>query len=264
MIAGLSRSTTLAVTFVTLLAVVPLIASMLGQPFYVSLFSRIVIFAIAAVSLDLILGYGGMVSFGHASYLGLGAYVVGIPSYFDLQNGFLHIVSVILICGAVSALIGLVALRTADVYFIMITLAFSQMIFFLFVSLPVFGGDDGLNLSPTRFSNSVSLADPIALYYASLAMLAGCLWPGSKLVRSRFGMVIRGARTNDRRMVALGFNTFRYRLTAYVISAVTCGLAGLLLANQTLFVSPAMMYWSRSGELLIMVVIGGIGTLVGR
>lgn len=246
------------------LALVPPLAAAFDAAFTVDLFTRIVIFAIAAVSLDFVLGYGGMVSFGHAAYLGIGSYAVGILSYYGIGNGFLHF-SVAIVGSALTALaIGWVSLRTSGVHFIMITLAFSQMIYFLCESLNQFGGDNGLNIPDhSNFAGLLDLDNATTLYYLAFACLIACLLLGGRLVDSRFGMVVRGAKSNERRMAALGFSTFRYRLTAFVISGAMGGLAGALLANQTLFLSPSIMHWTRSGEIMMMVILGGMGTLFG-
>jgi branched-chain amino acid transport system permease protein len=247
-----------------LLAAVPPVAGALNQPFYLDLFTRIMIFAIAAVSLDLILGYGGMVSFGHAAYLGIGAYAVGILSYYGITNGFVQFATALAAGALVALLIGLVSLRTSGVYFIMITLAFSQMIYFLGVSLNTYGGDDGMSLSQhSDFAGLVDLDNSSVLYYFVFAVLLVALGLGYRLVESRFGMVIRGAKSNERRMGAIGFPVFRYKLTAFVISGAMCAVAGALLANQALYVSPAIMHWTRSGEIMIMVILGGMGSLFG-
>ena len=222
------------------------------------------IFAIAAISLDLILGYGGMVSFGHAAYLGLGAYAVGILAHHGIDNGFIHFAAAIGGSALLALFIGSVSLRTGGVHFIMITLAFAQMVFFLGESLNLYGGDDGMTLAThSRFPGPLDLDAPNALYYLTFALLAVLLWAGDHLVHSRFGMAIRGIRSNEPRMRALGYRTFRIRLAAFVISGAVCGAAGALFANQTLFVSPAIMQWTRSGEIMMMVILGGMGTLVG-
>jgi len=246
------------------LALVPAFTAMADAPFYVGLFARIMVFAIAALSLDLILGYGGLVSFGHAAYLGIGAYAVGILSFHGIANGFVHF-AVALCASAVAALvIGFVSLRTSGVYFIMITLAFSQMVYFLGVSLNQYGGDDGLNIRRhSDFGGLIDLDDATTLYYFVWVLLLLFLVLGSRLVRSRFGALLEGTRSNERRMIALGFPTFRYKLTAFVIAGAVCGVAGALFANMTLFVSPGIMHWTRSGEILMMVILGGIGTLFG-
>ncbi len=246
------------------LALVPAAAMAADAPFYVGLVSRIMVFAIAAVSLDLILGYGGLVSFGHAAYLGIGAYAVGILSYHGIDNGFVHFAVALSAAAGVALVIGFVSLRTSGVYFIMITLAFGQMVYFLGVSLNQYGGDDGLNIARhSAFGTALDLDQPVVLYYFVLAWLLLFLWLGGRIVRSRFGVLLQGVRSNERRMIALGFPTFRYKLTAFVIAGAACGVAGALFANLTLFVSPSIMHWTRSGEILMMVILGGIGSLIG-
>jgi len=246
------------------LALLPPVSAALGQDFYVDLFTRIMIFAIAAVSLDLILGFGGMVSFGHAAYLGIGSYAVGILAYYHIDNGYLQFGTAIAASALIALFIGWVSLRTSGVYFIMITLAFGQMIYFLGESVNQFGGDNGLNIERhSDFAAFLSLDRPVTLYYFVFAWLALCLGLGWRLVESRFGMVIRGAKSNETRMVALGFHTFRYKLVAFVIAGAMAGVAGALLANLTLFLSPSIMHWTRSGEIMMMVILGGMGTLIG-
>ena len=246
-----------------LLALVPPIMTAIDQPFYLELFARIMIFAIAAISLDLILGYGGMVSFGHAAYLGLGGYAVAILSHYGVDNGFAHFGVSILGSAVAAFIIGAISLRTSGVYFIMITLAFCQMLYFLGISIEEFGGDDGINTNRSEFGGLIDLQDTTTLYYFIFAFLAGFLYLLHRLVNSRFGMVIRGVHSNERRMKALGFPTLRYKLIAFIIAGVICGLAGVLLANLTQFVTPTIMRWERSGEILIMVLMGGMGTLFG-
>lgn len=246
------------------LAIVPLVAAAAGQSFYVDVFTRIMIFGIAALSLDIILGYGGMVSFGHAAYLGIGAYAVGILAFYDIHNGFLQFATAILSSALAALFIGWVSLRTSGVYFIMITLAFAQMIYFLSISLSTYGGDNGLNIDRhSDFGGLLNLNNANVLYYSVFAVLLVFFLLARRLVESRFGMVIRGARSNERRMEAIGFPPLRYKLTAFVIAGAMCGVAGALLANQELFVAPAIMEWTRSGEILMMVILGGMGTLVG-
>lgn len=246
------------------LAAVPAVAWGMDQPFYLDLFTRVMVFAIAALSLDIILGYGGLVSFGHAAYLGLGSYSVGILDHYGITNGFLQFGTAIGVSGLAALFIGAISLRTTGVSFVMITLAFAQMIYFLFISLNLFGGDDGMSIvNHSDFGRLVDLSSPTIFYFFVLALLGLFFWGAGRLVELRFGMVLRGAKSNARRMTAVGFPVFRYRLAAFVISASMCGVAGALLANQLLFVSPAIMQWSRSGELIIMVILGGIGSLFG-
>ena len=246
------------------LAAVPLFSRTLDQPFYIDLFTRIMVFGIAAISLDLILGYGGMVSFGHAAYLGIGSYAVGILSFFQVYNGYLQFAAAIVVSAVAALFIGAISLRTSGASFVMITLAFAQMLYFLAISLNIFGGDDGMSVTRhSDFGSWIDFDNPTVLYYAVFATLALFFWLAGRLVESRFGMVLRGSKSNARRMTAIGFPVFRYRLAAFVISAAMCGVAGALLANQLLFVSPAIMQWNRSGELIIMVILGGIGSLYG-
>jgi len=247
-----------------LLAVAPYILQAIDQPFYVDLLSRALIFAIAVVSLNLILGYGGMVSLGHAAYIGIGAYCVGIPSYYDYYNGWLHLGLALGVSGLFALFTGAVSLRTRGVYFIMITMAFSQMAFFIFLSLEEYGADDGLVIySRSEFPEWMSMDSSTGLYYWIFAILLLSLFFIRRLVHSRFGRVIVGAKYNEQRMQAMGFDTYRYRLACYVLSAMLCGVAGMLLGNFSGFISPEMMSWPRSGELIFMVIIGGSATLFG-
>ena len=249
---------------VLLLVLVPPVAALTNQPFYVDLFRRMMIFAIAAVSLDLILGYGGMVSFGHAAYLGIGAYAVGIPAVHGIENGFLQLGLAVVASALVALVIGAISLRTSGVYFIMITLAFAQMLYYLGISLETYGGDNGMRLAArSRFGGAIDLSQPATFYYLVLAILVLLLVLGRRLVDSRFGMVIRAAKSNEPRTRAIGFSPFRYKLTAFVIAGGAGGLAGALLANQTEYLTPDFMHWTRSGEIMFMVILGGMGTLVG-
>jgi branched-chain amino acid transport system permease protein len=246
------------------LALAPVYALLFDEPFLVSLLTRVVILAIAAASLNLILGYGGMVSFGHAAYIGVGGYTVGILAYHGAASGFVQWPLAVLFSALVALAIGALCLRTRGVYFIMITLAFAQMLYYLASGSFEYGGDDGLPINQrSAFAGVIDLTDRTAFYYLCLALLVLALYGFHRLVNSRFGMALRGARSNERRMQALGFPTFRYRLAAFVIAGAVCGLAGALLANHTDFISPALMHWTRSGDLIVMVVLGGMGTAFG-
>ncbi len=260
------------------LLVLPPIASALEEPFYIGLSSRILIYALAAISLDLILGYGGMVSFGHAAFFGAGAYVVGILAYHGVEgssllswpitvmgtdNALISWPVAILASAGLAVIIGAISLRTSGVYFIMITLAFAQMMFYFFISLEKYGGDDGLSLLTRSQLGGLDLSDDGTFYYLCLALLIGFLFLSHRLVNSRFGMVIRGCKENEQRMAALGFPTYRYKLICFMIAGAGAGLSGALIANQTEFVSPSLMHWTVSGEILIMVILGGMGTLFG-
>lgn len=245
------------------LALVPLYARSMADPFVVTLITRILIFAIAALSLNLILGYGGLVSFGHALYLGLGVYAAAILSFHGIDNGWLQLLVTLAVCSLVGLFTGSIVLRTSGISFIMITLAFAQMFYFLFVSLSQYGGDDGLRLTSGSDFSGIILTDPRTLYFTSFILLCLCLYGCHRLVHSRFGIVIRASKSNEQRMKALGYPTYRYRLAVYVISAALCGVAGLLYGNLTQFGSPSYMSWTMSGELIVMVMLGGMGTLFG-
>jgi branched-chain amino acid transport system permease protein len=247
-----------------LLALLPVYTAAYRDPYLLSFFTRIVILAMAAVSLNLIMGFGGMVSFGHAAYIGLGGYVVGILGYEGIHSGVIQW-PLALAASAVFALaIGAFSLRTRGVYFIMITLAFAQMIYYVAVGLERYGGDDGLSIDKrSQFGGLLNLSNRTVFYYLCLALLLATAYLVWRLVNSRFGLVIQGARSNDRRMRAIGFPTYRYRLVCFVIAGTICGLAGVLLANHTDFISPAMMHWTRSGDLIVMAVLGGMGSVLG-
>lgn len=246
------------------LGLLPLLVALTGQVFYQDLVIRLMILSIAALSLNLILGHGGMVSFGHAAYLGIGAYSVGILAYYGIYNGWIQVGLAVLASGCFALLTGMICLRTTGVYFIMITMAFAQMLFFAFVSIEAYGGDDGLVIElRSEFAGLLNLEDSVTLYYVTFVALLICLYMMRRLVQSRFGMVIAGSKGNDRRMQAIGFNTYGYRLVCYVIAGAMCGFAGALLGNFTNFISPAMMEWTRSGELIFMVLLGGAGSWFG-
>ena len=269
---GIGAPGWLTIVVLALLLAVPVIAFYSGQTFYLDLATRLVCLAIAAVSLNLILGYGGMISFGHAAYIGIGAYAVGIPVYHETYGGFAAIagynglwhIALAVAASALFALItGAISLRTRGVHFIMITMAFGQMVYFAINSLEIYGGDDGLVIEQRSQLPVISLDDAMTLYLFCFGVLVLCVYSVHRLVNSRFGMVVRGAKGNEERMRAIGYNTFAYRLTAYVISGAMCGLAGALLGNFTGFISSEMMDWTRSGELMFMVILGGAGTLAG-
>src|SRR5437879_2486520 len=222
------------------------------------------IWAIAALSLNLILGYGGMVSFGHAAYLGVGVYTVGILSAHGIENGYVQWPLAIAASALVALGVGAVSLRTSGVYFIMITLAFAQMLYVLGVSLKAYGGDDGMTLAArSQFGHWLDLENSVVFYYLVLAVLLAFHALAARVVNARFGLVVQGVRVNERRMRAIGFPTFRYKLAAFVIAGAMCGVAGVLLVNFTKYVSPAFMHWTRSGEIMVMVILGGMGTRLG-
>lgn len=244
----------------TAIALVPLF----GEPFYTRLASRILIYGLCALSLDLILGYGGMVSFGHAAFLGVGAYSVGILAHYGVGSAWVAWPAAVLVAGFCALLVGLISLRTSGAYFIMITLAFAQMFYYFFTSLEIYGGDDGMAMvSRNSFGPLLSIEGNTTFFYVVLTILVLVLWTGHRLVRSHFGMVIRGSRENERRMQSIGFSTFRYKLVCFVIAGAIAGLAGALLANQSRYISPALLHWTRSGDIMIMVILGGMGSLTG-
>ncbi len=247
-----------------LLAVAPWIFRWADQPFLLDLLSRGLILAIAATSLNLILGFGGMVSLGHAAFIGIGAYCVGIPAYYGIYNGWFHLALTIVVSAIFALITGSISLRTKGVYFIMITLAFSQMVYFTFISLEEYGADDGLVIYlRSEFPAFLTMESPVGLYYWIFVTLLAILFLVHRLTHARFGRVIIGSKHNEQRMQSLGFDTYRYRLACYVISGIICGIAGMLLGNFTGFISPEMMSWIRSGELIFMVVMGGAGSLFG-
>lgn len=270
----MSRRGWITIVALTLLAVLPPVFFWTGNAFYLDLATRLTILAIAAVSLNLILGYGGLVSFGHAAYVGLGAYAVGIPAHHWLYggleeiglattNGLVHIPLAIAICALFALITGAICLRTKGVYFIMITMAFAQMVYYLIVSIEEYGGDDGLVIDTRSELPGLNLDNPLHLFGLAYMSLLAALLIVRTITRSRFGMVLQGARGNNERVVTLGYNTYAYRLTAYVISGAMAGYAGALLGNFTTFISPEMMDWAESGELMFMVILGGAATTGG-
>lgn len=261
---SLSLRTLVYAALLLALALLPLAADLTGNRFYLTLANRAVILAIAAISLNLIMGHGGMISFGHAAYLGIGGYAVAILAEHGIDNGWLQFGLAIGAAALFAFLTGLVALRSRGVYFIMISLAFAQIAYFAAVGAWRYGGDDGLTIfSDSRFVPGLRLGDSVTFYYLCLVLLVVVLVFIDRIVRARFGFVLRGIAANETRLGALGFAVFRHRLAAFVIAGALCGLAGALLANFADFVSPSMMDWTRSGDLIVMVVLGGVGTLMG-
>ncbi|MGP1395766.1 MAG: branched-chain amino acid ABC transporter permease [Inquilinaceae bacterium] len=249
-----------ALAIFAVLAAIPPLAHLGAEGYILSVVTRVMILALAAISLDLLIGYGGMISFGHAAFLGIGAYATGILITEGVTDAIV-ILAVVLAAAALFALLtGIVCLRTSGAYFIMITLAFGQMLFFAASSLSSYGGDDGLTLWERASLFDTGLLDnDISFYYVTLVVLIGGFALVQAIVGSRFGRVLRAAKENPTRVGAVGVDVFRVRLTAYVIAGMIAGVAGFLLANQAEFVSPATMSWQRSGELIIMVVLGGMG-----
>ncbi|MCA1511370.1 branched-chain amino acid ABC transporter permease [Bradyrhizobium sp. NBAIM01] len=261
-----SLSVSKAVTALMLagLVLLPLYSHLTGNIFILTLFTRIIILALAAASLNLIMGFAGLMSFGHAAYLGIGGYAVGMLAQEGVGSGFIQFPVAIAASAIYALVIGALSLRTRGVYFIMITLAFAQMAYYVASGLARYGGDDGLTIyKRSDFSGLIDLGNRTQFYYLCLACLFGVMLLIWRIVNSRFGLVVQGLRSNEQRMQAIGFPAKRYQLVCFVISGTMCGLAGALLANNTDFVSPAVMYWTRSGDLMVMVILGGMGTLFG-
>ncbi|HTS55828.1 MAG TPA: branched-chain amino acid ABC transporter permease [Burkholderiales bacterium] len=254
---------TLTAVVLALLAF-PVAAKHWDELFYVSFASRVLIYALAASSLNLILGYGGMVSFGHAAFLGTGAYTVAILMAEGVESAWVSWPLAVALSALLALVIGAISLRTRGVYFIMITLAFAQMTYYLFISMRTYGGEDGLNLARrSRFGFGLELAGDLTFYYVVLAVVALGLYLMWRLLQARFGQVVQAIRENETRMEAIGFPTYRYKLTCFAIAGGAAGLAGALLANQNGFVSPNLLQWTQSGTLMVIVILGGVGYLWG-
>jgi branched-chain amino acid transport system permease protein len=259
----MSRRTLLWLVGIGVLLALPPVALAIGQPYYLDLIRRIMIFAIAAISLNLILGFGGMVSFGHAAYFGIGGYAVGILAFYGINDGLVQWGTAIAGSALVALAIGAVSIRTSGVYFIMITLAFTQMLYYLGISLEQFGGDDGMRLRTRSVFPLLDLNEPVQFYYVVLGLMLLSIFIVSRLVNSRFGMVLRAAKSNEARSLAIGFSPYAYRLAAFVIAGAMGGLAGALLVNHTSYLTPDFMHWTRSGEVMFMVILGGMATSAG-
>ena len=259
-----ARRTLLPAVVFLFLAATPPLATLAGEGFLVLIATRAMIVAMAALSLDLVLGFGGLVSFGHSAFIGIGAYAVGIAATHGWTEALAVFPLAVLAAVLFALATGAVSLRTRGVYFIMITLAFGQMAYFTATSLSAYGGDNGLTLwSRSTLAGTGVLEDGTVFYYGVLALLFAAYLICRMIVASRFGRVLRGCRQNPLRMQAIGIDPYRYQLAAYAISGAIAGLAGALYANHSEFVSPALMSWQRSGELIVMVVLGGVGTLHG-
>ena len=245
-------------------ALLPLLASLSAEKYLLDVGARIMVFAVAAVALDLLVGYGGLISFGHAAFVGLGAYAVGILSAHGIADALVSLPVAIAVSMLFAFLTGLVCLRTKGAYFIMITLAFGQMVYFIATSLAPYGGDDGLTIvARNTVAGLPLLKSDRAFYYFTLICLLATYVLCRALVASRFGRVLRGAKENATRMATIGFNVRQFQLVAYIIAGALGGFSGFLLANLTEFVAPTYMSWQQSGELLVMVILGGVGSLDG-
>jgi len=256
----------------------PLVAAALDEPYYVNLATRVAILALAGVGLNLALGYGGMVSFGHAAFFGLGGYAAGIAALHAAEGSALLTwplalggsdqmpiiwVAAALVCGLAAALIGAISLRTSGVYFIMITLAFAQMIYYFAISWPAYGGEDGLSIYVRNAFPGLDTYDPLSFFALAFAMLAVALALTARIMGARFGAALTMARLNAQRLATSGIDPFPVRLAAFVLSAAITGLAGALFADLNGFVGPSMLSWHRSGEIMVFVILGGVGRLCG-
>ena len=246
------------------LAAVPLLGLFIRDGHILNLVARVMVFAIAALALDLLIGFGALVSFGHAAFIGIGAYAVGILASHGYDSALVGLLAALAVSALFALVTGAISLRTKGVNFIMITLAFGQMAFYTAASLRAYGGDDGLTLASRSLIFGVQfLKNERVFYYAVLICLIAVYALLKMIAGSRFGRVLQGTKQNPQRMQAIGFNPYPYQLTAYVIAGMIGGLSGFLLANLTEFVSPSYMSWQRSGELIVMVVMGGMGSLHG-
>jgi branched-chain amino acid transport system permease protein len=261
-----------------LLLVVPLAALALGEAFYVTLATRVAILALAAVGLNLALGLGGLVSFGHAAFFGIGGYVAGVLATQEMnglpviswpieisgtnQMPVIWIASAVL-AGIVAAVTGAVSLRTSGVYFIMITLAFAQMIYYFVISWPAYGGEDGISIAVRNQFPFVNTLKPLPFFLIAYALLLAALFIFARLRDGRFGAALQGARQNAVRLAAVGISPFPVRLAAFAISGMITGVAGALYTDLTRFVSPSMLSWHLSGELIVIIILGGTGRLFG-
>ncbi len=242
----------------------PLLMKSLDQVYYVTMASRILIYALAATSLNLVLGYGGMISFGHAAFVGAGAYTASVMIVEGMPSAWIGWPLAMAVSGLLALAIGAISLRTRGVYFIMITLAFAQMIYYLTISMKAYGGDEGLTLTQrATVGFGLDLKNDVTFYYIVLALLVSAVYLISRLVNARFGRVIQAIRENETRMEAIGYPAFRFKLVAFAIAGALGGLAGALLANQNSYVNPGILHWTESGKLMIMVILGGVGHLYG-
>ena len=260
---------------VALFALVHVVSNAMDDPFLIKIGTRVLVFAIAAASLNLVLGYGGLVSLLHSGLFGIGGYTVAILAFHDFNaeplfgilpgtsNLAISLPLAFVVSGIAAGLLGLVSLRTSGTYFIMITLAFNQMLYYVFVALQQYGGDDGLQILSNLTLAGLDVSKRVPFYYLCLAVLALVLILLQRIVDSRFGMVLRASAQNERRVIALGIPAMRYKLAAFVLSGALTGLAGALLAAGQQFISPADMSWVRSGDLVVMCVLGGMTTVWG-
>ena len=258
-----TRQRLLALGVFVLLAFLPLVLQAFGQEFYVSFAARVLIFALAATSLNFVVGFGGMVAFGHAAFFGAGAYAVAILMELGVASAFVAWPLAVAASALLALGIGLVSLRTRGVYFIMITLAFAQMIYYLCISMKLWGGDDGLSLPARSAFGPLELKDDAVFYWVVLGCLVASLYLLDRITHARFGRVLQAIRENESRMEGLGYPVLGYKLLCFVIGAALAGLAGALIANHGQLASPNLLQWTQSGTLLVMVIVGGVGALYG-
>lgn len=258
----MKKNLLLVLGLLILMLALPAILAAFGQTFYLGLLSRMLIYALAATSLNLILGYGGMDSFGHAVFLGLGGYGVAIAADHGITSALVAWPLALLAVAVFAVVMGMVSLRTRGVHFLMITLAMAEMAYYFFVSLRTYGGDDGLTMmrrSQFGWESWWPTQRDTGFYYLCLMFLVLGLWGSWRLVHSHFGRILVGLRENETRMHTIGFPVQRIKLVAFVIAAMMCGVAGMLNAELNKFISPSTMHWSQSGMLMVMVIIGGAG-----
>lgn len=248
---------------ILVLAVLPPIVITMDDNFWVAFFARVLIYAIAASALNIALGFGGLVSLGHALFIGIGMYSVSLPVHYGVTSGWVHLAACVLVCALVGGFTGLISLRTSGIAFIMITLAFAQMGYFVIVSLKQYGGDDGMGIASASEFFGLQLNTPLSVYYCAWGVLVVLTYWMLRMRTAPFGMALRAGRQNPRRVMSVGLALQRYQLAAYTLSAVLCGVAGMLLANLNAYASPSSMAWTVSGELIVMVVLGGLGSVFG-
>jgi branched-chain amino acid transport system permease protein len=254
--------------FVLWLVAVLLALPLAATSFIVTTVTEILIFGILAMSLDLLVGYTGLVSFGHAAFFGIGAYATGYLAQTISPNLLIDLPVALLLTAATAMVIGFFSIRVSGVYFLMLTLAFSQMVYAIaYRWSDVTGGSNGLSGIPRPLIEFYSLQllfeDATARYFLVLAFFLLSYGALRWVVRSQFGHVLVGIRENETRLRAIGYDTERFKLMAFVIAATFAGVAGALYAGFNRFVSPNEIYWTASGQVLIMVIIGGAGTLAG-
>jgi len=276
MTAGGGRERIVNAGLAALLLAVPLWAHWAGEPFTITLATRAAILALAGVGLNLALGTGGLVSLGHAAFFGLGGYAMGILAYhaqtvtplplWDLAGTrSMPVIWLVAVVGgaAVAALVGALSLRSSGVYFIMLTLAFGQMCFYFAVAWPAYGGEDGLSIWVRNGFPGLNTLDPLQFFLLVYAVLVAVIWMMARITASPFGLALAAARQSPARVEAVGGRPFRLRLVAFVISGAVTALAGALFADLNRFVSPSMLNWQTSGELIVIVVLGGVARLFG-